>query len=119
MGAQVRVLGGCQVWLLAFHQFVMVRDQRAFAELRLEGRNFLPVLLGPQSLAALHLGEFLAGCCDKWGCVWMPAGEADCLLAALGLLHMRVKCVIPEELGGDYQPAVSEEGSGVYVAVIF
>jgi len=23
----------------------------------------------------------------------------------LGLLHMRVKCVIPEELGGDYQLA--------------
>jgi hypothetical protein len=29
------------------------------------------------------------------------------VLAALGLLHLRVKCVIPEELGGDYYPAVS------------
>jgi hypothetical protein len=37
----------------------------------------------------------------------MLADEADCLLVALGLLHMRVKCVILEELGGDYQPAVS------------
>ena len=37
----------------------------------------------------------------------MSATEADCVLAALGLLHMKVKCVIPEELGGDYEPAVS------------
>jgi hypothetical protein len=37
----------------------------------------------------------------------MLVDEADRVLAALGLLHMRVKCVIPEEMGGDYQPAVS------------
>jgi hypothetical protein len=33
--------------------------------------------------------------------------EVDAVLAALGLLHNRVKCVIPEEYGGDYQPEVS------------
>ena len=27
-------------------------------------------------------------------------GPADAVLAALGLLHNRVKCVIPEECGG-------------------
>jgi hypothetical protein len=37
----------------------------------------------------------------------MLVDEADRVLAVLGLLHMRVKCVIPEEMGGDYQPAVS------------
>jgi hypothetical protein len=39
------------------------------------------------------------------------------LLVALGLLHMRVKCVIPEELGGDYEPAVSVCGPGVCATV--
>ena len=37
----------------------------------------------------------------------MEREEADAVLAALGLLHNRVKCVIPEEYGGDYQPEVS------------
>jgi len=30
---------------------------------------------------------------------------------------MRVKCVIPEELGGDYEPEVSTCGPGACVAV--
>jgi hypothetical protein len=33
--------------------------------------------------------------------------RANCVLAALGLLHMWVKFVIPEELGGNYEPRVS------------
>ena len=48
----------------------------------------------------------------------MPVAEADCVLAALGLLHMMVKCVIPEELGGDYEPAVSTCVPGACVAVV-
>ena len=84
----------------------------------MEGRNFSPVPLGPRSFGTHHLEELLAGYCDEWGSVRMPEDEADCLLAALGLLHMRVKCVIPEELGGDYQPAVSAWGPGV-CAVVF
>jgi hypothetical protein len=35
----------------------------------------------------------------------------------LGLLHMKVKCVIPEELGDDYPPAVSACWPGVCAAV--
>ena len=34
------------------------------------------------------------------------------MLAALGLLHMRVKRMISEELGGDYEPNVSVCGVG-------
>jgi hypothetical protein len=37
----------------------------------------------------------------------VPPGEVDRVLAALGLYHVRVRCVIPEELGGYYEPAVS------------
>jgi len=44
----------------------------------------------------------------------MPVEEADSVLAVLDLLHMRVKCVIPEELGGDYQPVVSTCMAGVF-----
>ena len=39
------------------------------------------------------------------------------MLAVLGLLHMRVKCVIPEELGGEYEPAVSACVPGTCVVV--
>ena len=107
MGVHLRVLCGRTVWTLAFHQFVMARDRRAFVERCLEWHDVSPVPLRPRSLAAPHLGELLAGYCDKWGCAQMLVDEADRVLAALGLLHMRVKCVIPEEMGGDYQPAVS------------
>jgi hypothetical protein len=47
----------------------------------------------------------------------VPAVEVDCVLAALGLLHMRVKCVIPEELGGDYEPAVSAFLPGMHAVM--
>jgi len=106
-GVHLRVLGGRPVWPLAYHQFVMARDQYAFVEQRLEWRDFMPVPFRPGSIGACLLEELLAGYCDEWGSARMPAVEADCVLVALGLLHMRVKCVIAEELGGDYEPAVS------------
>ena len=63
--------------------------------------------------------HFLVGVLQGWEVEWsfscMLAGEADCLLVALGLLHMRVKCVIPEELGGHYKPEVSPRGIGVCI----
>jgi len=39
------------------------------------------------------------------------------VLALLGVLHMRMKFVIPEELGGDYEPAVSACVPGTFAAV--
>ena len=116
-GVHLRVLGGRPVWLLAFHQLVAERDWRAFVEQRLEGRDFSPVPCEPLSLGARHLEQFLVGTFDEWEFSRMPAEEADCVLAALGLLHMRLKCMILEELGGDYQPAVSACGAGVCNAV--
>ena len=32
--------------------------------------------------------------------------HADYVLAALGMLHMSEKCVLPEELSGDYEDEV-------------
>ncbi len=56
-------------------------------------------------------GRFLEGVLQgsdvNWANRCFPADEADCVLVALGLLHMRVKCLIPKELGGDYKPKVS------------
>ena len=49
----------------------------------------------------------------------LAVAEADCVLASLGLLHMRVKCVIPEELGGDYEPAVSACATRTCAAVVY
>ena len=67
----------------------------------LEGSNFSAVPVGSQTLG----GCVLKGVQEGWGKEWffthMPAEEADCMLVALGLLHMRVKCMIPKELGGN------------------
>jgi hypothetical protein len=95
-GVHLKVLGGRPVWPLAFHELVVASDWRAFMEQRLEWRDFSPMPLRLRSFGARHLKELLLGYCDEWGPVRMPADEADCVLAALGLLHMRVKCVILE-----------------------
>ena len=51
---------------------------------------------------------FPRGVMEGWSLEWfyshMSTGEADCVLAALGLLYMRVKCVIPKELGASTSP---------------
>jgi hypothetical protein len=92
---------------MLFHHFVTARDRRAFVEQRLECRDIFPIPFRSGSVGARLLEDILEGYHDKWGTVRVPGVEADCVLAALGLLHLRVKCVIPEELGGDYYPAVS------------
>jgi hypothetical protein len=116
-GVHLRVLGGRPVWPLAYHQFVTARYRHAFGEQQLEWLDFLPVPFRSGSVGARLLDEPLAGYCDEWGSARVPAVEADCVLAALGLLHMRVRCVIPEELGGYYEPAVSACVPGSCVAV--
>jgi hypothetical protein len=116
-GVHLRVLGGRLVWPLAFHQFVTARDRAAFVERRLEFCDFLPVAVRPGSAGARLQEELLSGYPDGWGTTRATAVEVDCVLAALGLLHMKVKCVIPEELGGDYKPEVSARLSGRRVGV--
>ena len=113
-GVHLRVLGGRTVWPLAFQQLA-ARDRRAFVEQRLEGRNFLAVPVGLRTVGGRFLAGILVGWMTEWFFTHMLAAEADCVLAALVLLHMRVKCVIPEELGGDYESQVSECGRGVCI----
>jgi hypothetical protein len=101
------------VWPLAFHQLVAVRDRRAFVEQHLEGHDFSAVPVGPQTDDGHFLEGVLEGHLGEWEFTHMSAEEAGCVLVVLGLMHMRVKCVIPEELGGDYEPEVSTCGAGV------
>jgi len=118
-GVHLRVLGGRPVWPLAFHLFMTAGDRREFVEQRMEAVDFVPARYAPRSAVARRLEEILEGDCD-----WVDShpqlsvSEADCVLASLGLLHMRVKCVIPEELGGDYEPAVSVCATRACVAVV-
>lgn len=86
-GVHMKVLGGHQVWPLAIHQLVTAGDRRALT----------PVMVGSWSGGVVH-----------WADHCVPPGDAHSVLAALGLLPMKVKCMIPEELGGGYKPEVSE-----------
>lgn len=115
MGMRLRVLKGRWVWPLALHQMVMARAWRAFVEQHLEVSDFVAVPVGPWTMWGLFLEEVLWGWAVDWANCRIPSGEADCVLAALGLLHMRVKCVISAEMGEDYLPQVSACGLGACV----
>ena len=106
-GVHLRVLGGRSVWPLAFHELMAADDPRAHVGRRLAGADFTPEPLGPQTAGAWFLDRVLRGEAVDWTAQDVPPGEVDRVLAALGLYHVRVRCVIPEELGGDYEPAVS------------
>ncbi len=106
-GVHLRVLGGRLVWPLAFHELAAASDRRSHVEQRMAGADFEPGQLGPRSAGAVFLDRVLRGEAVDWSMRGVPPGEADCVLAALGLLHVRVKCVIPEELGGWYETKVS------------
>ena len=65
------------------------------------------VPLMPRSGGGQFLGEVTRGYEVDWSDCCMLPDQADCVLVMLGLLHMRVKCMIPEELGGNYMPEMS------------
>lgn len=106
-GVQVRVLGGRWVWPHAFYELAAASDRRGFVAQRLAGADFRPEGLGPRTAGAGFLARVLRGDDVNWGTGDVPPGEVDRVLAALGLYHVRVRCVIPEELGGQYERAVS------------
>jgi hypothetical protein len=56
---------------------------------------------------AYYLSRVLRGGDVDWTSRDVTLGKVDRVLAALGLYHVRVWCVIPEELGGQYERAVS------------
>jgi hypothetical protein len=95
------------VWPLAFHELMAVDDRREHVGRRLAGADFTLEPLGPQTAGAYFLNRVLRGDAVNWTTRDMPPGEVDRVLPVLGLYHVRVRCVILEELGGQYECAVS------------
>jgi hypothetical protein len=106
-GVHLRVLGGRSVWPFAFHELMAAGDRREHVGWRLAGADFTPESLGPRTAGAYFLSRVLWGEAVDWVTCDVPPCEVDRVLAALGLYHVWVRCVIPEELGGQYERAVS------------
>jgi hypothetical protein len=106
-GVHLRVLGGPSVWPLVFHELMAAEDRRQHVGQRLAEADFEPEPLKPRSAGAYFLNRVLRGEAVDWTSRDVPPGEVDRVLAALGLYHVRVRCVIPEELGGYYESVVS------------
>lgn len=80
---------------------------RVFVERQMVEVDFTLHPLGPQMASAWFLERVLQrDAVDRMMCD-VPLGEVDHMLAALGLYRMLVRCVIPEELGGEYKHEVS------------
>ena len=99
-GVHLRVLGGWAVWLLAFHELMAADARRECVGRRLAGADFMPEPLGPRMAGAYFLNRVLRGDVVDWTTRDVLLCKVDRMLAALGLYHVRVRCVIPEELGG-------------------
>ena len=56
---------------------------------------------------ARFLDLMLRGDAVDWRTRNVLLGEVNHILAALGLYHVQVHCVIPEQLGGQYEREVS------------
>jgi hypothetical protein len=106
-GVHLRVLGGRSVWPFAFHELMAADDRCEHMGQRLAEADFVPEPLEPRTTGAYFLNRVLRGDAVNWTTRDVPPGEVDHVLAALGLYHVRVRCVIPEELGGHYEHAVS------------
>ena len=105
-GVHTMVLGGRSIWLWALHQLLTASNCRAHLERRLAGINFMALPVEPRSAGARFLKDVREGHDVDWANSRVTPDQADCVLAALGLLHMRVKCVI-FGIEGDYDTEVS------------
>ena len=105
-GVRTTVLGGHPVWPWALHQMSTATNRRAHLERRLAGIDFMALPVEPRSAGARFLKDVREGHDVDWANSRVTPDQADCVLAALGLLHMRVKCVI-FDIEGDYDTEVS------------
>jgi hypothetical protein len=106
-GVHLRVMGGRPVWPVAFYQLMAAENRRTHVVGLKVQADYMPTPLAPQMGGARFYDDVVCGRTVDWTGATVEREEADTVLAALGLLHNRVKCVIPEEYGGDYQPEVS------------
>ena len=103
------------MWPLALYQLLEAEDCRAYIDQRLEGVDYLAVPVGPGSYGEWFLEDVVSGADHGWAGRWVPPEQADCVLAALGLLHMRFEVCYTGGLGGNYVPEVS----GMLIALYF
>ena len=100
-GVHITVLGGYSVWPLALHWLLTAGNRRVYLERRLAHVDFTALPLEPRSAGARFLDDVRAGY-EDWDNSLVTPDEADRVLAALGLLHMMVKCAI-FDVGGKYE----------------
>ena len=93
-GVHTTVLGGRPVWPWALHQLLTASNHRVHLEHRLAGINFMALPVEPGSAGARFLKDVREEHDVDWANSRFTPDQTNCILAALGLLHMRVKCVI-------------------------
>jgi hypothetical protein len=85
---------------MAFYQLMATEDRRALVVGLQVQADYTPTPLAPRMGGARFYDDVVCGRVVNWTGATVEPEEADAVLAALGLLHNRVKCVIPEEYGG-------------------
>ena len=95
------------MWPVAFYQLMAAENPRAHVVGLMVLADYTPTPLAPRMGGARFYDDVVCRCMVDWTGTTVGCKEADAVLAALGLLHNWVKCVIPEEYRGDYQPEVS------------
>ncbi len=105
-GVRTTVLSGRPVWPWVLHQLLTASNHWAHLERRLAEINFMALQVEPRSAGAWFLKDVREGHDVDWANSRVTPDQADRILAALGLLHKRVKCVI-FHIEGDYDTEVS------------
>ena len=102
-----KLTGSLEQATQSLNELMAAGDRREHVGRHLAGADFTPKSLGPRTAGAYFLNRVLRGEAVDWATCDVPPCEVDRVLAALGLYHVRVCCVIPEELGGHYEHEVS------------
>jgi hypothetical protein len=88
------------VWPIVLYLLLAVEDCRAYINQRLEGVDYSAVPVGLGLYRKWFLEDVVRGVDHGWACRWVSPELADCVLAALGLSHMRFEVCDTGGIGG-------------------
>ena len=91
------VFGGWPVWLLALYQLVRARDHWVQLERCMRQVGFNALLMELQLAGAWFLKDARESRVINWADCHIKPDQANCVLAALGHLHVQVKLVIKND----------------------
>jgi hypothetical protein len=91
------VMRGRPVWVQALCQMVEVEDRRANLDDSIASINIMPKRVNRGSTGDRFLEDMVDGSDGPWGDYNVRPAQVDCILAMLGLFHVRMKCVIDPE----------------------